>query len=109
MDAKLKDRKPLISLNDVYKDLSRCKAGVKLLFVDACRNDPQSDFSRARAEVDLDSVTRPQTLKAPTGVAAMFSCSAGEKALECPKLRHGVFFHFVIEGLRGKALDQKRK
>ena len=107
MDTKLANKDTLISLRQVYSDLESSKAGVKLLFVDACRNDPQSDFSRARAEVDLDSISRPQELIPPRGVAAFFSCSAGEKAFESPTLRHGVFFHFVLQGLKGKAANNK--
>ena len=38
----------------------------------------------------------------PKGVVALFSCSAKEKAYESDKLKHGVFFHYVIEALRGK-------
>jgi hypothetical protein len=102
-DTKLADRKSLIPLSEVYKALEECPAGLKLLLVDACRNDPQVDNSRARAEVSLESVTRPQLKKPPGGVAAFFSCTAGEKAFEHDELKHGVFFHFVIEGLKGAA------
>src|SRR5262249_3377175 len=108
-NARLRDKSTLISLSAVYRDLEKCRADVKLLLVDACRNDPQSDFSRSLAEVDLESVTRPQLLRTPRGVAALFSCSPGEKALESPKLEHGVFFHYVIEGLKGKALDKQQQ
>lgn len=103
MDTKLSNRQTLIALSDVYRQLEKSTAGFKLLLVDACRNDPQSDFSRSRAEVRLESVTRPQSRQPPGGVVALFSCSAGQKAFESPQLKHGVFFHFVIEGLKGKA------
>src|SRR5262249_54762131 len=33
------------------------------------------------------------------------SCRAGEFAWESEKLKHGVFFHYVLEGLRGGAKD----
>ena len=92
----------LIPLGDVYKDLETSPAGFKLLFSDACRNDPYSSASR-RASVDLESVTRPQKLPPPGGVAAFFSCSEGEVAFEHDEFGHGVFFHFVIEGLKGDA------
>jgi uncharacterized caspase-like protein len=87
----------LLSLKKVYDELEESLASVKLLLVDACRNDPES--SRG-----VDTAPRP-----PRGVAALFSCSAGEKAFETDKLGggHGVFFHFVIEGLRGKAKNAK--
>jgi TPR repeat protein len=38
-------------------------------------------------------------------VAALFSCSAGERAFEHDSLKHGVFFHFVLKGLNGAAKD----
>ena len=52
--------------------------------------------------VNLESVTRPQRTPPPGGVLAFFSCSEGEKAYEHSDLKHGVFFHYVIEGLRGE-------
>ena len=36
----------------------------------------------------------------------MFSCSEGQVAYEDDDLKHGVFFHFVIEGLKGKADEE---
>jgi uncharacterized caspase-like protein len=77
-DARLSDRNGLISLTEVYKGMKACKAGAKLLLVDACRNDPASDLARD-AGVKLASVTRPQEERPPGGVAALFSCSAGAK------------------------------
>src|SRR5262249_30362243 len=105
MDAKVSDPATLIALNEVYQELSECRAGLKLLLVDACRNDPLAKNAR-RGEVNLESVTRPQDREPPGGVAAFFSCSAGEEAYEHEDLRHGVFFHFVIEGLRGAAVGE---
>ena len=103
MDAKLGDKATLISLTEVYKDLENCNAGTRLLLADCCRNDPRSDNARAVDKVKLESVTRPQRALPPGGVAAFFSCSAGEKAYEDAGIKHGVFFHFIIEGLQGKA------
>jgi formylglycine-generating enzyme required for sulfatase activity len=103
MDTKLKNRETLISLKEIYQQLEGCDAGTRLLLVDACRNDPQSDNSRSANEVKIESVTRPQTIQPPGGVAALFSCSSGQRAYESEKLKHGLFFHSIIEGLNGKA------
>jgi tetratricopeptide (TPR) repeat protein len=104
MDASLKDRKTLISLSEVYEAMGRSKARAKVLFSDSCRNDPLPAGPRP---AELKNVTAPKgggrRDKAPENVAALFSCSAGEVAYESEKLRHGVFFHFLIQGLRGKA------
>jgi TPR repeat protein/uncharacterized caspase-like protein len=108
MDAALSDQQTLVSLGEVYKELEQCRAGFRLLLADACRNDPVVDRSR-RATADLNSVTRPQTAQPPGGVAALFSCSAGELAFEHDELKHGVFFHYLIKGLQGEAdLDGDR-
>jgi WD40 repeat protein/uncharacterized caspase-like protein len=106
-DADLDDdgRSTLIPLGKVYDRLQQCGAGVKLVLVDACRNDPRINTSRSpRAIIDLESVAaeRPEP---PGGMAVLYSCSRGQKAFEDPKLEHGVFFHFLILGLRGKAAD----
>jgi TPR repeat protein len=83
----------LINLDHLLTDLGECGGGAKLLLVDACRNKV-----RAR-NVDVAKVGLPG------GVAALFSCKSGEYALESGKLGkgHGVFFYYVLEGLRGKA------
>src|SRR5262249_42588764 len=106
MDAELADRQTLVSLAEVYAELNKCQAGVKVLVADACRNDPLSGLQR-RAEVNLESITRPQTQQPPGGVAALFSCSPGEYAFESDKLEHGIFFYYLIQGLKGKAANKK--
>ena len=98
-DAKpfVNQRQTLISISKLYEDMDQ-HFGVKVLLVDACRNDPKIPMSG----VNADNAPRP-----PRGVAALFSCSAGEKAWEHPTLKHGVFFHHVLEGMRGKARNAK--
>ena len=51
-DAKVNDKTTLISLDEIYKELDKSGAGLKLLLVDACRNDPLSDNSRGAARSD---------------------------------------------------------
>jgi hypothetical protein len=102
-DAELNSRETLISFESIYDTLSESRAGKRMLLVDACQNDPQTEVSRSRSTVDLDSVTRPQTEPVPQGVVALFSCRAGQKSFEHPPLGHGVFFFHVLEGWKGKA------
>lgn len=96
------DRHTMVSLGNVYQELARCPAGLKLLLADACRNDPFK-ASTSRALSDGGGVPRPQAEPVPGGVAAFFACSKGQEAYEFNALRNGVFFHFVIQGLRGAA------
>lgn len=109
-DADLTDRASLIALGDVYKSLETSKAAAKVLLVDACRNDPLSSLARSRRVIDLDTLSRPPLREPPGGVAALFSCSRGEQSFEHPDLKHGIFFHYIIQGLSGQAdLDKDQE
>jgi hypothetical protein len=105
-DARLKDVSTLVALSEVYRELEQCPADFKLLLVDACRNDPFADVTRDAAQKRFESLSRPPARARSGGVAALYSCSAGEKAYEDKELGHGVFFHFVIEGLKGAAAPE---
>ena len=97
--ADISDRNRLIDLSELYKAMNECKAGGKLLLVDACRNDP----TKPAVTRSLNSVTLPALPPPPGGVAAFFSCSANQRAFEDSALKHAEFFHHVIEGLLGAA------
>jgi formylglycine-generating enzyme required for sulfatase activity len=89
----------MLGFTELFRELEESGVGVKLLLVDACRNDP-----RAGRSVTADAMPR-----APRGMAALFSCKPGERAFETDKLGkgHGVFFHHVIQGLRGAAKNRR--
>jgi formylglycine-generating enzyme required for sulfatase activity len=94
-DAQMNDAGTLVGLSKLVQDLDDCGARIKLLLVDACRNDPKAGRS-----VDVETLPR-----LPRGTATLFSCSSGERAFETAKLGkgHGVFFYHVLQGLEGKA------
>jgi tetratricopeptide (TPR) repeat protein len=100
-DMQWNDQSSMVGLSDLFKQLDDSGAGVKLLVVDACRNDPVSGRNP-----DVDTVPRPAR-----GIAALFSCSSGERAFESAKLGkgHGIFFHHFLEGLRGKAQNEDKE
>jgi formylglycine-generating enzyme required for sulfatase activity len=86
----------LILLSDLLGDLGDSGAGVKMLLMDACRNE-----RRARS-------LRLNEARLPDGVLALFSCKPGQAAFETNKRGkgHGVFFYRVIEALEGEAADK---
>jgi formylglycine-generating enzyme required for sulfatase activity len=95
-------RSTMVSLNLVYQQMEASFDGLKLLLVDACRDDP--DVARgSKGGVTGDSLPPPE------GVAALFSCKAGERSWENDKLKHSVFFHHVLQCLKGevRAADGK--
>jgi hypothetical protein len=98
-DAQLNDPATLIGVAPLFRDLDDCGAGAVLLMIDACRTDPKEGRN-------LDVSKLPPL---PRGTAALFSCSPGERAFESDRLGggHGVFFHFVLKGLRKGARDRR--
>jgi len=85
-------REKLLAMTEITRAMSDGGIGVKLVLVDACRNDP----TIARG-IDSNSI-RP-----PKGGGIMFSCSREQRAFESAKHKHGIFFHFVVKGLQGEA------
>jgi formylglycine-generating enzyme required for sulfatase activity len=103
IDADIDDPESLVSIDALYAELEASKAGVKVMLVDACRNDPTEGRTAA-----IPFRSEPP----PPSVAALFACSNGEVAWDANDLGggHGVFFHYVIEGLRSEAdLDHNRQ
>ena len=88
-------RKTMIPLGELFRRLEESGAGVRLMLVDACRNEVKG----TRRNVDVDNL--PRTKK---GTAVLFSCKSGEVAFETDKLGkgHGVFFYHVIRCSRAR-------
>jgi formylglycine-generating enzyme required for sulfatase activity len=96
-DAHQGDTATMLSLNWVMDRMKEDSASSQnLLLVDACRDNP----SRGGKGVDGSTVTG-----LPNKLSVLFSSSAGQQSYESDKIRHGVFTHSVLEGLRGKAAD----
>jgi len=93
----------LVSIGKIYRELDASFATMKVLLVDACRDDPNATRGVSRG---VNSTSAPPP---PPGLAALFSCGAGEQSFESTKLEHGVFFYHVIEGMKGLAADGDRE
>ena len=93
IEADIHDPESFLSIDDFYARLEGSKAGVKVMLVDACRNDP-TEGKAAAIEFHIEPP--------PPSVAALFACSNGEVAWDSGDLGggHGVFFHYVVELLQ---------
>jgi formylglycine-generating enzyme required for sulfatase activity len=104
-DCTLDDAATLIGVDRIYDRLKECAAGFKLVLVDACRNDPRPGGGRSMTATEgTRALARTlQELKLPEGVVLLNSCAPGEVSWEDEKFGHGVFMHYVLDGLRGSA------
>ena len=100
MDTAHKDLSSLVKRSDVYKIVENCSAKQKLVFVDACRNSLVMEGWRAAD--GIKGLVDPVGIEKP-GFFIISSCRTGQFSWEDQKLGHGVFTHFLIEGLQGKA------
>lgn len=100
IDTKLDAESSMVAIDDVYAQLQQCAASQKLLIVDACRNEPiVRGFKSGKLADDLTV----QLEAPPKGVLVLSSCEAGQFSAEDAELKHGVFMHFLMEGLKGAA------
>ncbi len=93
-----------VSMEQIYERMRACRAGQKVMMIDACRNMAQ--FRNVRTKDSSAGIKGfiPET--PPRGIRLLSSCEAGQISVEDANLRHGVFMHYVAQGLRGYA-DQE--
>jgi hypothetical protein len=103
----LDEPESMIPLDWLYDRLAKCQADLKLVMIDACRDvDPFLGGKRSASQPDRGTEMRSfiaSSERLPDGLILLRSCSEGETAAEDPTLGHGVFTHFLLEGMRGKA------
>jgi serine/threonine protein kinase/tetratricopeptide (TPR) repeat protein len=88
----LKVPETLLPLREVYAELGKCKAQVRLLLLDCWR--------RGATEPPPGSlVGQPRRKLVSPGVPVLLACSAGELSYEHPSARHGAFLAAVLRTL----------
>ncbi len=103
LDGKASDKKTLIALSGkggLYEQIKACKARRKLLIVNACRNDPAVSLAFAAHQVPLADEDRAGEV--PEGIAAIYSCRAGQKSYYDPERKLSLFFDHVVRAWRGE-------
>lgn len=83
----------------IYDSLSKCGATHKLVIIDACRSPPNAISNKD----DLRSFQLQIKQDLPSEMYGLFSCSDGQESFESTDLKHGLFMHHVIEGIKGPA------
>jgi len=96
-----------IALDTVTATLQDSRAGKKIMIIDACRELPPGVAGGTRGD-DAMSAGLQQAFIAAKGVARLISCKAQQQSWEAPDLQLGVYTHFLIEALRGRARPDER-
>ncbi len=102
VDGKIADKKSLIPLDGpggLYEKIKACKAKKKLMIVNACRNDPTVSLDFAANQIPLAD---EDTDDVPEGIAAIFSCSKGQKSYYVPERKMAIFYEHVIKAWKGE-------
>ena len=100
-DAVAGEGSTMISLTRLVERLDN-EGGTNLFLVDACRDDFDPHRGLGKRSLSGDELVG----RLPGNSAILFSCSKGQQASSTSRRGgHGVFFHQVIEGLRGAAAD----
>src|SRR5581483_5665861 len=104
-----------LSMNLLRKNFERLGAGRRVILMDACRNDPRSgkgDTNNCMSDIlskDIRATARASpSSTGGTATALLSACQAGQRAYEWPSKKHGVFTHFLLEGLDGAAWETGR-
>jgi uncharacterized caspase-like protein len=107
----------LLDIEQLYQIVEQSKATNKMIVVDACRNRPSD--STVEIPENVVQQTSQDPLKGrkaasgakgieklpppPAGIVLLTSCNEGEYSFEDSNLGHGVFTHFLINAVQGKA------
>lgn len=99
-----------LPLKLLREHLERLNAGKRILLLDACRNTPDAgrgEGSNTMGDViSRDILAVARTIPMGSAATALLSaCSSGQRAYEWPAKGHGVFTHYLLEGLDGEAWD----
>jgi len=96
-----------LDLEELSRRLGNLKASQFTIFIDACREDPfpgrgikgntMTDVMARGLRVTPSSA--PTNGVPPTSVV-FYACQVGERAFEDPKLEHGVFTYYILNGIR---------
>src|SRR5689334_17809244 len=96
-----------LDLEELSRRLGNLKASQFTIFMDACREDPFPGRG-IKGNTMTDVMARglrvtPGAAQAggtpPTSVV-FYACQVGERAYEDPKLEHGVFTYYILNGIR---------
>ncbi len=99
IDAHKNDTKTLLNMNDVLKNLKDNSASSNnIVLIDACRESLDKGGKGGMDGASIDALTNKINL--------FFAAQSGHRSWESHRLKQGIFTYYLLEGLRGSAMDQ---
>jgi hypothetical protein len=99
VDANVHDAKTLIDINQIIEGIVQSGTENNLLLIDACRN------AVARSAIGF----KDSSISIPSKIAIIYAAEYGKSSFESHLIKHGVFTHFLLEGLQGQAAGKDGK
>ena len=100
-DTQLEDlASTTLSINSLLNKFRESKANKQLIWLDACQEEVTDK---------LITVLEQQAQQSRKGqnFYAVLSCDKTERSWEFDELKHGVFTYYLIEGIKGKAANER--
>ncbi len=88
-----------IPVKDIKSLLESAHVRQRVMFIDACRNDPGKSISMARQTFQADNDAE--------GLGILYGTGPGGVSYEDAELEQGVFSHFLLVGLLGGAVTHE--
>jgi tetratricopeptide (TPR) repeat protein len=96
-----------LDLEELSRRLGNLKASQFTIFMDACREDPfpgrgikGNTMTDVMARGLRVTPSASQANATPPTSVVFYACQVGERAYEDPKLEHGVFTYYILNGIR---------
>ncbi|MGD0382918.1 MAG: caspase family protein [Thermoguttaceae bacterium] len=98
----------MLAVPTLYETLNtRCRAAQKVVILDACRRELPGQTRAAAEQEPMSRGLSDGIRQVPKGLLVLSSCTSGQVSYEDPGLCHGVFMHFILQGLAGEADSPK--
>lgn len=95
----------LLMRDDLLEPLQASACQQALIFVDACAENFKSVVKSRDVISNLDTDEVDEFLNENWYLGVFLSCSPGEKSFPSADLKHGIWTHFLLEALNGRAPD----
>ena len=105
-DAHHDDPESFLEFGHLMQRLNQIPAEHRAVIFDTCRSRPEAGRSGGdnllARDLSIELLGRPDRGREGT-TCVMTACSVGQRAYEMQDTGHGVFFHFLLQGMQGPA------